>query len=507
MRIITCSKNSITSSISKFIFALIKDLRKTINNCITSTNEFIKRISKIKLNNNDKLLSLDIEDLFSNIPLTRSIDIVIHRLDQSEKFIETSFTKTDIKQILSLCLKNSYFTFNDKFYKQKKGLPMGNSLSPLLADLYMDDYISKHLNDININNKIYRYVDDLLIITDMNEEQAKIYVGKLNKIKGNIRFTHEYEEDKKINFLDTTLTRNEITKEIDIRWFRKATAADRLLNYESAHPQSIKDNIIVNMITRVIEATKNNEQQKEDINKIKQMLIKSNYPRDKIEKSIQNVLRSSANNNNTNNNQQPINNKKEKEKGKFLYSMTLPYAPGIEILKRKLEKLKIKLYFSYPNKINSSLNSNIKSKSKSIIYQMECNCNAIYNGETKVGLEKRMKQHEKSINKKKDSKTSSEIIQHHKNKSDQCRFNPSKAFAIDNEIDFKKRRIKESIYSIINNSINKRDQLNESWYPILQNGKNKILKKIQMKKVTSQEIINIQQHGGQDGDSGTDEET
>ena len=42
---------------------------------------------------------------------------------------------------------------------------MGNCLSPLLADLYMDDYIEKHLTDVNQPNKLWRYVDDIFIIT------------------------------------------------------------------------------------------------------------------------------------------------------------------------------------------------------------------------------------------------------------------------------------------------------------------------------------------------------
>ncbi|CAF1116065.1 unnamed protein product [Rotaria sordida] len=146
----------------------------------------------------------------------------------------------------------------------------------------------------------------------MNKDQTKNYVDNLNKIKGTIRFTHEYEDNKQLNFLDTTLTRNEIIT-------------------------SIKYNIIKNMTTRIIETTKNKDQQKEDLEKLKLklklMLIKSKYLRDKIDKSIQDILRSIINDNNINNNQISTTNKKEKEE-KFLYSITLPYIPRIEILKR-----------------------------------------------------------------------------------------------------------------------------------------------------------------------------
>ena len=62
----------------------------------------------------------------------------------------------------------------------------------------------------------------------MNEKYTKAYVDNLDKIKGTIEFIYEYENNKQLNFLDTTLTLNEDYNKIDIRWFRKITAADRL---------------------------------------------------------------------------------------------------------------------------------------------------------------------------------------------------------------------------------------------------------------------------------------
>jgi hypothetical protein len=47
-------------------------------------------------------------------------------------------------------------------------------------------------------------------------------------------------------FLGTLITRinKENQMKIKIRWFRKETASDRLLNYESCHAKSIKPNIV-----------------------------------------------------------------------------------------------------------------------------------------------------------------------------------------------------------------------------------------------------------------------
>ncbi|CAF4741716.1 unnamed protein product, partial [Rotaria sp. Silwood2] len=151
---------------------------------------------------------------------------------------------------------------------------MGNTLSPILADIYMGNYQKQHLHKVNNTNKIWRYVDDILIVTKMNKDQLNNYVEKLNKIRGTIRFTSEFEKNNKLNFLDTTLTRyiknNEV--KLGVRWFRKETASDRLLNYDSSHGKSIKSNIVKNMTTRILEATQDNKDQEEDLNKLKNML-------------------------------------------------------------------------------------------------------------------------------------------------------------------------------------------------------------------------------------------
>ena len=220
MRIVTCSRDTITSPLSQFTFNIIKELRTTLEGVICNTSSFVKNIAKIKLDQDDHLASLDIQDLYTNIPVTKAIDIALERLIESKKLDTLPFTKTDVKNLLNVCLKNSYFQFNDKFYKQKTGLPMGNTLSPILADIYMDDYQKQHLQKVNTPNKIWRYVDDILIITKMNEPELNIYVNELNKKHGTIKFTSEFEQNNKLNFLDTTLTKlngNNETK-LNIRW-------------------------------------------------------------------------------------------------------------------------------------------------------------------------------------------------------------------------------------------------------------------------------------------------
>ncbi|CAF4179311.1 unnamed protein product [Rotaria sp. Silwood2] len=467
MRIVTCSRDTITSPISQFIFKIIKELRTTLNGVVCNTSNFIKNIRDVKLNQDEHLASLDIQDLYTNIPVNKAIDITLERLVESKKLDNLPFTKTDIKELLDLTLKNSYFQFNGKFYKQKTGLPMGNTLSPILADIYMDEYQKQHLHEVNIPNKIWRYVDDILIITKMNKPELDQYVYDLNKIRGTIKFTSEFEQNDQINYLDTMLTKTKINNDIilKIRWFRKDTAADRLLNYESSHGKSIKNNIVKNMTTRILETTQDNKDQQEDLNKLRNMLIKSNYPLKEIEKLIKQTCQEFQSNKNKNN--------------EFICSLTLPYVPGMEVLKRKLEKkLKIKVYFSYPYKLQSQFNQSLKVPSKSVIYQIPCSCKQTYVGQTKVGIDNRMKQHSKAINDN-ENNSKSEMVKHFQEKKFQCLFDTNDAFIIEEEKDYWKRRTKEAIYSIISESVNTHDEINAAWTPILHKAKHQIERKIE----------------------------
>ena len=232
------------------------------------------------------------------------------------------------------------------------------------------------------------------------------------------------------------------------------------------------------MTTRILETTQDNNDQKEDLNKLKNMLLKSNYPLKEIEKLIKQACEAFNSNKNINDNNNDttsnhINNKEEME-----YSLSLPYVPGMEVLKRKLEKLKIKLYFSYPHKLQSHFNRSLKVPSKSVIYQIPCSCKQTYVGQTKVGIDKRMKQHSKTLNDNEDN-SKSEMVKHFQEKKFQCIFDTNDAFIIDEEKDYWKRRTKEAIYSIINKSINTHDEINAAWTPILYKTKEQIQRKIQ----------------------------
>ncbi|CAF1178933.1 unnamed protein product [Rotaria magnacalcarata] len=113
------------------------------------------------------------------------------------------------------------------------------------------------------------------------------------------------------------------------------------------------------MTTRISEMSQDNIDQQEDLNKLRNMLLKSNYLLKEIEELIKqtcqelNQIKTKSNEENND----TVGQIKDKNNDDFICRLTLPYVPGMEALKKRLErKLKIKLFFSYPYKLQSQFN-------------------------------------------------------------------------------------------------------------------------------------------------------
>ncbi|CAF4014178.1 unnamed protein product [Rotaria sordida] len=84
------------------------------------------------------------------------------------------------------------------------------------------------------------------------------------------------------------------------------------------------------------------------------------------------------------------------------------------------------------HKLFTQVNPPMETKTNSIVYQSECDCGAMYVGETKIGSTKRIKQHETLI-KQDDKKSNSEMAIHAHNNKHQCKFDTSSAIIIEKE--------------------------------------------------------------------------
>jgi len=149
---------------------------------------------------------------------------------------------------IKLILSSTYFVFNNKIYRQTFGTPMGSPLSPIIANLVLQDLEEKALEKINCNIPFYyRYIDDIVLAAPI--DQIKKIVNTFNEFHNRLQFTVEYETNKGLNFMDLRL--EVVNGEIALDWFHKETFSGRFLSFYSNHPRCHKIGSIYNLLDRL----------------------------------------------------------------------------------------------------------------------------------------------------------------------------------------------------------------------------------------------------------------
>ena len=177
--------------------------------------------------------------LFTSIPLETARAIVLDRLSNDCTLEDcTNLTISELTEALDICLTSTYFTYNNKCYEQIFGTPMGSSLSPVIANMVMEDLKQQALSTFHNFPSIWvRYVDDVYAI--VKTENVDAFHKHLNRFNSSTQFTLEMETSGSIAFLDVLLTR-ESDGSLSTSIFRKPTHTDRYLPFNSHHPFSQK---------------------------------------------------------------------------------------------------------------------------------------------------------------------------------------------------------------------------------------------------------------------------
>ena len=95
--------------------------------------------------------------------------------------------------LLTVTLNNMYFSFNGQVFHQKEGLPMGSSISGILAILFMDNLETMTLSSHLLISPYWRYVDDIYFQTT-SEEMAVRFHHTMNSLHPNLKFEIEKAE-------------------------------------------------------------------------------------------------------------------------------------------------------------------------------------------------------------------------------------------------------------------------------------------------------------------------
>ena len=130
-----------------------------------------------------EVIETDIEDCFGSIPHRELLDMVAKRVVDG-----------NILWIVKLFLKAGVMEGKDR-WTDNKGTPQGGVISPLLANIYLNN-IDKGWKPLNNSARLIRYADDLVIMTKYRSEMIK---AKLEEIVTRLKLRLKQSKTRILN--------------------------------------------------------------------------------------------------------------------------------------------------------------------------------------------------------------------------------------------------------------------------------------------------------------------
>ena len=104
-------------------------------------SDSVDKVKNLEVPPGQKLIAYDVSALFTSIPLPDAIKAVRIKLDEDLKLQDrTPQSRERILELLSFCLSTTYFTYRGVIYKQKHGAVVGSPVSPIIANLYVEEF-------------------------------------------------------------------------------------------------------------------------------------------------------------------------------------------------------------------------------------------------------------------------------------------------------------------------------------------------------------------------------
>lgn len=385
LRPIVSQIDSPTYKLAQHLSKILSKLRGNTDTYVRDSYHFISQIKDLRLTDEELMVSFDVQSLFTNLPLYDCIEIV-------KKKLRDNNLSPEYAELLEHCLTSGYLYWENNFYMQINGVAMGSPVSPVVADIYMEDFEKKALATALATPKTFkRYVDDTFVI--ISQQHLSAFLTHLNSINNKIQFTMELESNKSLAFLDILLTRNP-DNSISHTVYRKPTHTDKYLNGNSHHHPSQLSTIGKTLFQRAQGICDAKHLEKE-LRHVKTVLRSNNLkpPR-------------------------PQHRKRPKNPTVERLPAILPYIKGItDKIGNILRRASIKTYFKPHKKISQYLRP-IKSHipfQDAGVYKLDCECGLSYIGQTKRSIGTRIKEHIADIKHNRSNKSA--LCEHISNKT------------------------------------------------------------------------------------------
>lgn len=248
-RPIVSDVNSESYRVSQYIESFLTPLSVLHPSYIKNSYDFVSKIRNKALPGNCFIVTGDVSALYTNMLHDRTIQCV---KEIFHKYPDYKRPDKHILNLLELILKNNDFKFNNEYFLQTCGTPMGKVMGPALANLYLIDFDYKAMHGFKIKPLLFfRYLDDIFFIWTGTLADLKEYENYLNSLIPGIKLNLTYSETS-CNFLDVNVYKK-ITGDASIlqtKVYFKDTDTHQLLHVDSFHPKHTTRGILKSQFLR-----------------------------------------------------------------------------------------------------------------------------------------------------------------------------------------------------------------------------------------------------------------
>ncbi|CAJ0936833.1 unnamed protein product [Ranitomeya imitator] len=241
-RPIVSGVDALSQNSSIYLDRLLRPFVTALPSYIRDTSDLLTKLEGVMVEPDTIIASIDVEALYSSIRHKDGLGAIEHYI--SSRGVHCGRHNTFLLELLGFVLQRNYFLFGGKYYHQLRGTAMGSPCAPTYANLLLgwweDTLIFKDEDEIWSPRIIFwgRFIDDILVLWRGDACSFSDFVAYLNTTIEGLFFTFEIG-GQSINFLDVNICRQG-DGSLSTTIFRKPTATNSLLRWESHHPFPLK---------------------------------------------------------------------------------------------------------------------------------------------------------------------------------------------------------------------------------------------------------------------------
>ena len=137
-----------------------------------NSQEIAEELLKLQINENMTLITLDIKDIYVNLPIRGIMQNVSYWLNKHNN--HNKQLSEQVLKMINTIVKENYFQYGDQIFQPEKGKAMGSPICSRIAEIYLqyleNVYIKRWLDSKEILFYML-YVDDILILYDQTEDR------------------------------------------------------------------------------------------------------------------------------------------------------------------------------------------------------------------------------------------------------------------------------------------------------------------------------------------------